>query len=86
MSRLGSTTRPAVVRVQTEALAQEILAFCHERGWHVLVGIEPDRPEDTTDLERLLNPLEPVRAAPTPGRNDPCLCGSGKKYKRCHGA
>ena len=20
------------------------------------------------------------------GRNDPCLCGSGKKYKRCHGA
>ena len=21
-----------------------------------------------------------------PGRNDPCWCGSGKKYKRCHGA
>jgi preprotein translocase subunit SecA len=21
-----------------------------------------------------------------PGRNDPCPCGSGKKYKRCHGA
>ena len=20
------------------------------------------------------------------GRNDPCYCGSGKKYKRCHGA
>ncbi len=20
------------------------------------------------------------------GRNDPCLCGSGKKYKKCHGA
>jgi preprotein translocase subunit SecA len=20
------------------------------------------------------------------GRNDPCWCGSGKKYKRCHGA
>ncbi len=28
----------------------------------------------------------PVRAAPTPGRNDPCSCGSGKKYKKCHGA
>jgi len=23
---------------------------------------------------------------PTPGRNDPCPCGSGKKYKKCHGA
>ena len=22
----------------------------------------------------------------TPGRNDPCYCGSGRKYKRCHGA
>jgi uncharacterized protein YecA (UPF0149 family) len=21
-----------------------------------------------------------------PGRNDPCTCGSGKKYKKCHGA
>ena len=20
------------------------------------------------------------------GRNDPCFCGSGKKYKKCHGA
>ena len=23
---------------------------------------------------------------PKPGRNDPCPCGSGKKYKKCHGA
>jgi hypothetical protein len=29
---------------------------------------------------------EPVRAASTPGRNDPCPCGSGKKWKRCCGA
>ncbi|HET7142255.1 MAG TPA: preprotein translocase subunit SecA [Candidatus Limnocylindria bacterium] len=29
---------------------------------------------------------EPVRAGPKIGRNDPCWCGSGKKYKRCHGA
>ena len=26
------------------------------------------------------------RAEPKVGRNDPCPCGSGKKYKRCHGA
>ncbi len=26
------------------------------------------------------------RVAPTPGRNDPCPCGSGKKYKKCHGS
>jgi preprotein translocase subunit SecA len=27
-----------------------------------------------------------VRDAPKVGRNDPCPCGSGKKYKKCHGA
>jgi uncharacterized protein YecA (UPF0149 family) len=25
-----------------------------------------------------------VRAGPRVGRNDPCPCGSGKKYKKCH--
>jgi uncharacterized protein YchJ len=26
------------------------------------------------------------REEPKVGRNDPCPCGSGKKYKKCHGA
>ena len=29
---------------------------------------------------------EPVKAAPRIGRNDPCPCGSGRKYKKCCGA
>jgi preprotein translocase subunit SecA len=28
---------------------------------------------------------QPVRVEKTPGRNEPCFCGSGKKYKLCHG-
>jgi len=28
---------------------------------------------------------EPVKVGPKIGRNDPCPCGSGKKYKHCHG-
>jgi preprotein translocase subunit SecA len=28
---------------------------------------------------------EPIKAGPKIGRNDPCPCGSGKKYKQCHG-
>ena len=28
---------------------------------------------------------EPIRVQKTPGRNDPCPCGSGKKFKNCHG-
>jgi uncharacterized protein YecA (UPF0149 family) len=29
---------------------------------------------------------KPYLAPPKPGRNDPCSCGSGKKFKKCHGA
>ena len=36
-----------------------------------------------TFVSRESRPL-PVRLAPRPGRNDPCPCGSGLKYKRCH--
>src|SRR3954470_24144535 len=38
-------------------------------------------------IARSLGPrIAPVRKAAEPGRNDPCPCGSGKKYKKCHGA
>jgi preprotein translocase subunit SecA len=30
-------------------------------------------------------PPQPIHAEPKVGRNDPCPCGSGKKYKHCHG-
>ena len=30
--------------------------------------------------------IQPIRVAEKVGRNDPCPCGSGKKYKNCHGA
>ncbi|MEO5585939.1 MAG: SEC-C metal-binding domain-containing protein, partial [Flavobacteriales bacterium] len=31
-------------------------------------------------------PVQPVRVEKKVGRNDPCPCGSGKKFKNCHGA
>jgi SEC-C motif-containing protein len=36
---------------------------------------------DEGDIE----PKTGVRAGPKVGRNEPCPCGSGKKYKHCHG-
>lgn len=36
--------------------------------------------QDTREVRR-----EPVRVEKTVGRNEPCPCGSGKKYKNCHG-
>jgi preprotein translocase subunit SecA len=39
--------------------------------------------ENSTAVERKPSPL--MNDAPKVGRNDPCPCGSGKKYKQCHG-
>ena len=42
---------------------------------------------DLRQLWRSLGPrVDTIRKADEPGRNDPCPCGSGKKYKKCHGA
>ncbi len=42
---------------------------------------------DLRGLWRQIGPrVETVHRRPIPGRNDPCPCGSGKKYKKCHGA
>lgn len=42
---------------------------------------------DLRQLWKSMGPrVETVRKALEPGRNDPCHCGSGKKYKKCHGA
>ncbi len=48
--------------------------FIREEGRWVYAGV--------------VNPVvQPVRReSPKVGRNDPCPCGSGKKYKKCHGA
>ena len=39
--------------------------------------------QDTRDRQQ--QKREPIRAEKTVGRNDPCPCGSGKKFKNCHG-
>ena len=45
------------------------------------------RTEDPTKQDtRELQHHEPIRVEKKVGRNDPCPCGSGKKYKNCHGA
>lgn len=43
------------------------------------------RSDQGDSQEREERKAEPVRTEPKVGRNDPCPCGSGKKYKQCHG-
>jgi preprotein translocase subunit SecA len=45
-------------------------------------SVDSNALENNTELK--VKPI--VNAMPKVGRNDPCPCGSGKKYKHCHGA
>ena len=50
----------------------------------LIVGIPETLAEIAKRLEK--NAHTPVRRSHSVGRNDPCPCGSGKKYKKCCGA
>jgi SWIM/SEC-C metal-binding protein len=84
-AKLGTEKNPALVHVRTEERFKEITALFKEKGWRFKIELEPDKPEDITDLQRLLNPIKPRRVEQKLGRNEPCSCGSGKKYKNCCG-
>ncbi|MGI0015437.1 MAG: PBPRA1643 family SWIM/SEC-C metal-binding motif protein [Nitrososphaera sp.] len=82
-AKMGTEKNPAVVTVQTEARFKEVRSAFEEKGWKYRICLEPDKPEDIADLTRLLNPPRPKIAEKKVGRNEPCPCGSGKKYKNC---
>jgi preprotein translocase subunit SecA len=57
--------------------------FEHAQG-SAMAGSEAEQAQAASD-ESAENAEPYVRNAPKVGRNDPCPCGSGKKYKQCHG-
>jgi len=89
MAKLGTKQKPAVVRVKTQEKANDILDICNENGWQVIIGVEHNKTEDISDVEKLLGHetenKKTVVIGEKVGRNDPCDCGSGKKYKKCCG-
>ena len=83
--KLGTEKNKAVVNVQTEERRKELETVFEESGWKYVINVESDKPEDINDLTILLNPQKTKIAETKIGRNEPCPCGSGKKYKKCCG-
>jgi SWIM/SEC-C metal-binding protein len=81
--KLGTLKNPAVVNVQSKARFEEVSSTFKAHGWNYWISLEPEAPEDVSDLNRLLNPIKPIKAEKKVGRNQPCQCGSGKKFKNC---
>ena len=82
-----------------ESLNQDVLSFLL-RAFIPLREDAPQRtqPPRRTDMSQMRTQHDnlstngeqksnsPIRVDKQVGRNDPCPCGSGKKYKQCHGA
>ena len=84
-AKLGTEKNPAMVNVQTKKRAKEVETVFEEKGWKYSIELDADKPEDVNDLELLLNPPKTKIAEKKVGRNEPCPCGSGQKYKKCCG-
>jgi len=52
----------------------------NDRDRSMLTTEEVDAEQELLDSTP---PVDPIQAEEKPGRNDPCSCGSGKKYKKC---
>ncbi len=83
--KLGTEKNPAVVNVKTKKRMNEVTKIFEKNSWKYKIELERDKPEDITDLEILLNWPKPREAEKKVGRNEPCPCGSGIKYKKCCG-
>lgn len=73
------------VRVQSPEQVNEAAQQIEARAEQI-ANVTYTAPTETGDVESTVDARTVAADVPRVGRNDPCPCGSGKKYKHCHGA
>jgi preprotein translocase subunit SecA len=72
------------VQIQTREEADQAAQQLEERAENIS-NVTYTAPTETGEVETTVDANTVAAAVPPVGRNDPCPCGSGKKYKHCHG-
>ncbi len=72
------------VRVQSSEQIEQATEAMESKAEHI-ANVTYTAPTETGEVETRLDTATQVAAVPRAGRNEPCPCGSGKKYKHCHG-
>ncbi len=75
----------AAIQAAAEARQRIMIEKAKEEEHEDMSQYKAEKPSVDGESENVSTPKEPVRAEKRVGRNDPCPCGSGKKYKNCHG-
>ncbi|MGB1201273.1 PBPRA1643 family SWIM/SEC-C metal-binding motif protein [Cognaticolwellia aestuarii] len=83
--KLGSEKNPLTLVVNSEEKKAEVAIVVAENDLFATISVDSAASEDLNELEVILNKPTTTTFEKTPSRNDPCSCGSGKKYKKCCG-
>ncbi len=83
--KLGSEKNPLTLVVSSEAKKLEVAALVAENALFAEITVDSSADENINELTTILNKPITTTFDKTPNRNDPCSCGSGKKYKKCCG-
>ena len=83
----GSKKYPMALVVTSESRKQEVEALVTEAELYAEITVDSSEEavESIAELTALLNKGSTFKRDITPERNEPCSCGSGKKYKKCCG-
>ena len=81
----GTKKYPFELMVTSAARQAEIEALLLEHALFANITLDESAEENIVELTAALNKPVTTTFDKTPGRNDPCSCGSGKKYKKCCG-
>ena len=83
--KLGSEKKPLTLVVTSEERKLEVESLVTSNGVFAVITVDSAVDEDINELNAIINTPTTTRFDKTPNRNDPCSCGSGKKYKKCCG-
>ncbi len=83
--RPGTEENPLELVVTSEARKAEVEAIVQQNTLFASISVDEEGSEQLEALDAVLNTPSTVVLEKTPKRNDPCSCGSGKKYKKCCG-
>jgi len=83
--KLGSEKNPLTLVVSSEEKKHEVETLVIDNGLFADITLDSTLEENINELNLLLNKPSTTSFDKTPKRNDPCSCGSEKKYKKCCG-
>ncbi|WP_426360328.1 PBPRA1643 family SWIM/SEC-C metal-binding motif protein [Pseudocolwellia sp. HL-MZ19] len=83
--KLGTEKNPLTLVVASDERKLEVEALVAENELFADITVDSSVDENTNELDVILNKPVTTTFDKTPNRNDPCSCGSEKKYKKCCG-